>query len=307
MRYRSANMHYQEKYGEKVYKLALKGGTTCPVRDGLKDTRGCIFCSGEGSGDFAAETIDEAIARLSGKQTGRKYIAYFQSFTGTYGDPEYFRKRYLEAAADERIAGLSIATRPDCLPTEMLDLLAELARIKPLSVELGLQTIHDRTAAFIRRGYPLAEFDRAVTALRACGAEVIVHLILGLPGETKEDMLASVRYLNGCDVQGVKLQLLHVLAGTDLGELYLAGAFGPADGSFPFTLPAYADLICDCIGALKKDITVHRITGDAPKRILLSPTWSGNKKLVLNTIRKRLEDRGITQGCSLPDQISMAP
>ena len=294
VKYYSANDYYKDIFGEKVYKLALKGGTTCPTRDGTKGCRGCIFCSEAGSGDFAADTIDGAILRLSAKQTGNKYIAYFQTFTGTYGDADHFRKIYTAAAEDDRICGLSIATRPDCLPDEMLCLLSDLAGIKPLMVELGLQTIHEKTADFIRRGYNLPVFEEAVAKLREIPADVVVHLILGLPGETKEDMLASVRYLNGCDIQGVKLQLLHVLAGTDLGELYLSGAFGTPDGSFPFSLPEYTDLVCDCLQTLRKDIAVHRITGDAPKRLLLSPKWSGNKKLVLNTIQKRLAERGVT-------------
>ena len=199
-----------------------------------------------------------------------------------------------------------------CYEDEITPELIETIKTEPKIchyLDIPIQHSVDRVLKAMNRKSTETSIRATITELRKQIPDIVIRttLITGFPGETKEDMLASVRYLNGCDIQGVKLQLLHVLAGTDLGELYLAGAFGPADGSFPFTLPAYADLICDCIGALKKDITVHRITGDAPKRILLSPTWSGNKKLVLNTIRKRLEDRGITQGCSLPDQISMAP
>lgn len=299
-RYFSANRYFQEIFGEKVYKLSLIGGLTCPTRDGSNGTGGCIFCSRNGSGDFAAETIDDAIQRLSGKSTGQKYIAYFQSFTGTYGDISRLTALYTAAAMDERIAAVSIATRPDCLGADVMALLKRLRAVKPLFVELGLQTVHERTAQFIRRGYPLSVFSCAVSALKEIGAEVIVHLILGLPGETKEDMIGSVRFLNRLPVSGVKLQLLHILKGTDLGDMYCKGELCDLpDKEYPFTLSAYAELICQCIGHLRKDIVIHRITGDAPKKDLLSPLWSADKKKVLNTINHALKEKDITQGCLL--------
>ena len=306
-RYYSFNKYLQERFHEKCYKLALRGGETCPNRDGTCALGGCIFC-GEGSGSFASDTIDEAIGKLSAKHIGNRYIAYFQSYTSTYRMKDSLIRRMEEAAADDRIAAISIATRPDCLgidgkTTDIMSLLTELNRIKPVWIELGLQTVHEKTARSIRRGYELPVFEEAVRKLRTAGIEVIVHLILGLPGETEKDMLGSVHYLNDCDIQGVKFQLLHILHNTDLGRMFEAGDPAlkrPADAmNYPFTLDEYADLICKCISNLRPDIVVHRITGDAPKKDLLAPLWSGDKKNVLNTISRHMEELDARQGAAL--------
>jgi len=291
----SLNQYLKERFHEKVYKLALHGGETCPNRDGLAGYGGCIFC-GEGSGSFASETIDEAIGRLSRKHTGSRYIAYFQSYTATYRITKQLAGRMHEAAEDKRIAAISIGTRPDCLGADVMELLTELVQKKPVWVELGLQTIHPGSAVFIRRGYDLPVFEEAVIKLRSAGIDVIVHLILGLPGETKEQMLYSVKYLNRWDIQGVKLQLLHVLRGTDLGRMFEGGEITGNPEKYPFSLEEYAKLIGECIGNLRPDIVVHRITGDAPKKDLLAPLWSADKKKVLNTIHQYLKQQKIRQG-----------
>lgn len=308
--YYSLNRYLQEQFHEKVYKLALRGGQTCPNRDGTAGTGGCVFCA-EGSGSFAADSIDEAVRRLKDKYKGCRYIAYFQSYTCTYHMSAELIRQIYAAARDERIAAISLATRPDCLPPEVMDLIRELNKDKPVWVELGLQSMHEKTASLINRGYPLETFEKAVTALRGIGAEVIVHLILGLPGEGRKEILDSVRYLNGLDIQGVKLQMLHILRGTVLGTQFLEGGaeamaklcFSPetCEGSdpamcCPFSFPDYADLVCDCICHLRRDIVIHRITGDAPKKDLLAPLWSGDKKRVLNDLRKRMDERKIIQG-----------
>ena len=297
------------RYGHKIYKIALDGGFTCPNRDGLIDARGCIFCSAGGSGDFAAsrnqsitKQIEEGKQLLAGKrlsgqpEIGSKespmpcYIAYFQAYTNTYAPVGVLRALYTEALAQPDIVALSIATRCDCLPPDVLDLLAELNTIKPVWVELGLQTIHEHTLRFIRSGFSLAQYKQAVSALHARGIKVITHLILGLPGETTEDMRASVRYLAAHPVFGVKLQLLHVLEGTDLGTLY-------KNDPFPlFTLEEYCDLIADCLALLPPEMVIHRLTGDGPRRLLLAPLWSTDKKRVLNTINRQLVQRDLWQG-----------
>lgn len=301
-RFYSLNTYLRERFGQKVYKLALDGGMTCPNRDGTLGSRGCIFCSQGGSGDFAegrragsvTEQIDRAVLRIRQKTDARLFIAYFQSFTNTYGPLPYLRRIFTEAISHPDVAVLSIATRPDCLGPEVLDLLSELNRIKPVWVELGLQTIHPDTAAFIRRGYCLSCFDDAVTRLRALGIETIVHVILGLPGESREDMLETVRYLANRDIQGIKLQLLHILEGTDLADLYRQGAVSA------FSLEEYLDILFACLEELPAGMVIHRLTGDGPKKILLAPQWSGNKKLVLNTISRELEARDIRQGRHFP-------
>ena len=308
--YYSLNRYLQEQFLEKVYKLALRGGYTCPNRDGTAGTGGCIFCA-EGSGSFAADSIDEAVGRLKDKYKGRKYIAYFQSYTCTYRMSAELIRQMHAAAGDERIAAISLATRPDCLSPDVMDLIRELKMSKPVWVELGLQTMHEKTARLINRGYPLEIFEKAVTELRGIGAEVIVHLILGLPGEGRKEILDSVRYLNGLDIRGVKLQMLHILKGTVLGTQFLESGtkaleelcFSPetckvSDPAMccPFSFPDYADLVCDCISHLRRDIVIHRITGDAPKKDLLAPLWSGDKKRVLNDLRKRMDERRIIQG-----------
>ncbi|MBE7017780.1 MAG: TIGR01212 family radical SAM protein [Ruminococcaceae bacterium] len=283
-----------ETFGEKLYKLSLDAGFTCPNRDGKLDKRGCIFCSAGGSGDFAGDralSIDEQIekekSRVAAKYKGSRYIAYFQAFTNTYAPAEELEKLFIPVAERSDIAALSIATRPDCLSGDVLALLERLSRIKPVWVELGLQTIHPATAEYIRRGYPLEVFDEALEALKALGIHTIIHLILGLPGETREDMLASLRYVTGKGADGIKLQLLHVLEGTDLAEDFKAGKFSC------MSLEEYAALVADCVEIIPENTVIHRLTGDGPKKILLAPLWSGDKKRVLNTVNALLRQRGL--------------
>jgi len=283
------NDYCRAEFGEKLYKLCLSSGCTCPNRDGTLDTRGCIFCSAGGSGEFggeAAAPIDVQIEaekqRVAGKFHGSRYIAYFQSYTNTYGDVSRLEPLFRAAAMREDIAVLSIATRPDCLGQEVLEMLTRLQRLKPVWVELGLQTIHASTAAYIRRGYDLSVFDAAVRNLNALGIHTVVHLILGLPGETPEDMRASVRYVSESGAKGIKLQLLQVLEGTDLAEDWRKGLVPT------LTLEEYAALIISCVSLLPPDMVVHRLTGDGPKRLLLAPAWCGEKKRVLNTLQKAL-------------------
>lgn len=293
--YYSLNQYLRDTYGEKVYKIALNGGMTCPNRDGKLDTRGCIFCSQGGSGDFAEnleqeDAINAAKRRLSSKNTGNKFIAYFQAYTNTYASLDYLRKLYLPIINREDIVGLSIGTRPDCLSNEILTLLDELNQIKPVWIELGLQTIHQKTAEWIRRGYDLSCFNHAVNELQKRKITTIVHLIFGLPGESKEDMLESVKYLNTMKIQGVKFQLLHILKNTDLETLYLQKKINT------LTMEEYIDILVDAIAILSPEIVIHRLTGDGPKKILVAPQWSMDKKRVLNTIQKELKERNITQG-----------
>lgn len=309
--YYSLDYYLKQTFGEKVYKAAIDGGMTCPNRDGTKGTRGCIFCSQGGSGDFAVkqtecennkdilkklsvtEQIDKSIAftQKNGKATGNKFIAYFQSYTNTYAPADYLRSLYMEALSHPKVAALSIGTRPDCLDEDVLKLLCECNKIKPVWVELGLQTIHEDTARFIRRGYELPVFDKAVTNLRAIGVDVIVHVILGLPYETDDDIIETIHYLNKKDIQGIKLQLLHILKDTDLAE-YI-------DKIKIYTEEEYVSLVCHCISELSPDIVVHRITGDGPKKLLLAPMWSANKRHVLNSIAHELKINGIYQGKNL--------
>ena len=299
MYYYSVNEYLKQTFGEKVYKISLDGGMTCPNRDGTLGTRGCIFCSEGGSGEFSAdrtlsvtEQIAEAKERIEAKSDCRKFIAYFQPFTNTYAPVERLRRLFEEAIAPEEIVALSIATRPDCLPAEVISLLAELNQIKPVWLELGLQTIHPSTAAYIRRGYPLFDYDRAVSVLRENGINVITHVILGLPGETREMMLESVRYA-GERSDGVKLQLLHVLKNTDLQLDYEAGSFRT------LTLDEYVDILCEAVKLLPKDTVIHRLTGDGDKKLLIAPLWSADKKRVLNTINRAFRQRDIVQGKNL--------
>ena len=296
--YYSLNRYLRETFGEKVYKLALDGGMTCPNRDGTISTGGCIFCSAGGSGDFAegrcasvAEQIEKARARVRKKTDAAKFIAYFQSYTNTYAPVEYLEALFSEAMAQECVVALSIGTRPDCLPDEVIALLSRLNRIKPVWVELGLQTIHEETARYIRRGYPLPVYEDAVARLRAAGITVITHVILGLPGESREMMLRTIDYLGGEHrPDGVKLQLLHVLEGTDLATDWRAGKFACME------MDEYFDLLCDCLSRLPTDMVIHRLTGDGPKRSLLAPLWTADKKRVLNELNRTLENRKISQG-----------
>jgi len=289
--YYSLNQYLRDTFGCKVYKIALNGGFTCPNRDGTLDTRGCIFCSEGGSGEFAADAsktvtqqIEEGKQRVASKIKDGKFIAYFQAFTGTYAPVEKLRRLYTEAINHPDTAVLSIATRPDCLPDDVLLLLEEMNQIKPVWVELGLQTIHDRSAEYIRRGYPLEIYDQAVRSLRSKGIEVITHVILGLPGETVKDMEATVSYVCRSGSTGIKLQLLHVLKGTDLAREYEAGRITIMDED------EYADLIVHLLSIIPRDIVVHRITGDGDKKLLVAPLWSGNKKEVLNRINGKLSE-----------------
>lgn len=296
-RYHSLNYHFQQIYGEKVYKLAIDGGFTCPNRDGTLDKRGCIFCSAGGSGDFAAprtlsisKQIEAGKDLLKNKHTGQRYIAYFQAFTNTYAPVEKLRALYLEAMAHPDIAGIAIGTRPDCLGDDILQLLDELNHIKPITVELGLQTIHEKTAKFIRRGYPLSTFDTALKDLRSIGIEVVVHTILGLPGESEAAMLETADYLAALKIDGLKPQLLHVLQHTDLATYYEQTHF------HILTEAEYIDILIKTIEISHPDTVIHRLTGDGPKRILIAPLWSGNKKQVLNGIHHEFKIRDTWQG-----------
>lgn len=284
----------REQYGEKVYKLTLSSGCSCPNRDGRIGTGGCSFCSAGGSGDFAAafapieQQLEEARARIRQKTDAKKFIAYFQAFTNTYGDPERLEKLYEEVLRREEIAALSLGTRPDCLGEEILEMLRRLQAIKPVWLELGLQTVHEETARRILRGYELPVFEESYYRLKREGFPVIVHLIFSLPGESREDMLESVRYLAALDPppDGVKLQMLHVLRETELGEEYLRQPF-PL-----LSLEDYAELIAESAAILPEETVFHRVTGDGPGKLLIAPDWTRNKKRVLNTINARLREQG---------------
>jgi len=295
MQYRSLSAYLKTKFGCKVYKLALDGGMTCPNRDGTCGDRGCIFCSADGSGAFAqtgatvAEQIEVAKARVADKIRSGKYIAYFQNFTNTYAPVSYLEPLFRAAITHPDVAALSIGTRPDCLPEDVLDLLEQLNRIKPVWVELGLQTIHPETARYIRRGYELPIYEQAVSALKTRDIEVITHVILGLPGETRTQMLETVRYV-GQRTDGIKLQLLHVLRGTDLAVDYANGAVRTLE------LDEYCNLILDCLRVLPPHVVIHRLTGDGAKKDLIAPLWSGDKKRVLNTLNQAIKNTHLRQG-----------
>ena len=313
--YYTVNEYCKHKYHEKLYKIAIDAGFTCPNRDGTLDKRGCIFCSAGGSGDFAVkmfdkvddtsyvaasvksvtEQIQEGLSLFKGKQVGTRFIAYFQAYTNTYAPVEHLRKLYTQALSHPNIAGISIATRPDCLPAECLDLLAELQAQFPYKfiwVELGLQTMHETTAVFIRRGYPLSVFEKAMEELNSRRIPVIIHVILGLPDETVDMQYATISYLNRLQPFGIKLQLLHILKGTDLAEYY-------ADSTVDFKAldkQEYLDLLIGCIERLSPDIVIHRVTGDGPKDLLIAPTWSLNKRDVLNSLHKQMRELISYQG-----------
>lgn len=299
-RYYSLDSYLKTTYGEKIYKIALDGGMTCPNRDGTLGTRGCIFCSAQGSGDFAMNrTLGITQQIEKGKLQSRRiaasagYIAYFQAFTNTYAPPGYLRSIFLEAANHPDIAIVSIATRPDCLDEPILQVLCEVQEKKPVWVELGLQTIHEKTALFIRRGYPLGVFDKAVEKLKAMGIPVIVHTILGLPGETKQDIFETVDYVCAKSVFGLKLQLLHILKGTDLAAVY-------RENPFPvYTQEEYTQLIVGLLERIPPDIVIHRLTGDGPRELLIEPRWSTAKMTVLNGINRELKRQNTWQGKGL--------
>lgn len=317
--YYSFNQYAHDAFGCKLYKLSLSGGMTCPNRDGTLGSSGCIFCSAGGSGEFAADaalSIDEQIAQarrlVARKSASGPYVAYFQSYTNTYAPVSYLEPLFTQAIRHPDIAALSIGTRPDCLPEPVLDLLERLSHIKPVWVELGLQTIHPQTAAYIRRGYPLPVFEKAVANLQARGLSVIVHLILGLPGETPSQMVESAAYVGrlltagaparkpltahpgACagmlPATGVKLQLLHVLKGTDLALDYEQGLFRT------LSMEEYFSVLFDCLEVLPPSLVIHRLTGDGPKSLLIEPQWTANKKLVLNAMNRAMEAAGVQQG-----------
>ncbi|MCR5501065.1 MAG: TIGR01212 family radical SAM protein [Acetatifactor sp.] len=293
MKQLTVNEYLKEKYGKKLYKVSINAGFTCPNRDGTLGERGCIFCSAGGSGEFAGQPsrsitqqIEEGRQRVAAKLPKGEYglISYFQAFTNTYAPIPVLRERYLEAIRHPEVEILSVATRPDCLGDDVLELLSECNRIKPVWVELGLQTIHEHTAQYIRRGYPLAVYDDAMRRLKERGIETIVHVILGLPGETKEDMLESVQYVGKSGASGIKLQLLHVLRNTDLAKEYEAGRFEC------LTMEEYGQLLKEALDRLPPNIVIHRMTGDGDKKILIAPEWSKDKKRVLNYLKTILLD-----------------
>ena len=294
-RYYSLNEYLKEEFNEKVYKLALDIGRTCPNRDGTLDTRGCIFCH-NGSSHFAESgnnikiQIENAKSRLHDKTNARKFIAYFQSYTNTYGDVEYLEEVFTRAIKRDDIVALSIGTRPDCLQNNILDMLEKLNKIKPVWVELGLQTTKEETIEYIRRGYENSVYENAVNELKRRGVTVITHIIIGLPNETKTDILNTVDFAVKCGTDGLKLQLLHILRDTDLYLDYKQGVVKP------LTLDEYMEILFDCIERIPENIVIHRITGDAPKEYLVEPQWSADKKKVLNTINQEMEKRNIKQG-----------
>ena len=288
--FNSFNSSMKKRFGCKIYKLSLSGGMTCPTRDGTLGTRGCIFCSANGSGDFTSrpcqninDQIAQAKALVSRKAKDARYIAYFQDYTNTYAPVAKLRELFTAALEPDDIVALSIGTRPDCLPDDVVELLAQLNQIKPVFVELGLQTIHESTAEYIRRGYKLDVFDDAVRRLRSVGIEVVVHIIIGLPGETEEMIYDTVRYLADMRIDGIKLQLLHVLEGTDLAEEYRQGKFQVLD------MDKYIDILENCVMLLPPETVIHRLTGDGAKKDLIAPLWSADKKRVLNEINRRLK------------------
>lgn len=287
--YKTANDFYKEKFGGKVYKLSVDAGFTCPNRDGTVGVGGCIFCSQNGGGEFAErgnnilEQLEKAKARVSKKTKENKFIAYFQAFTNTYADINTLKKLYYDAISPDYIVGLSVATRPDCLPPETVELLSEINKIKPVSIELGFQTSNEETAKYIRRGYKNAVYFDAVKRLRENGIDVVTHIIIGLPGEDATDAINTTNFAVLAGTNGVKFHLLHVICGTDLEKEYLNGKFKT------LTLEEYADILKNCVDVLPKDIVVHRITGDGDKKSLVAPLWSADKKTVINYLNKRLK------------------
>ena len=297
MYFYSANEYYKSRFGGKAYKISLSSGMSCPNRDGTLSKDGCIFCSETGSGDFSPEStlsideqIEAAVLRVRNKFKEDRFIAYFQSFTNTYAPVEYLERIFTQALSNSKIVALSIATRPDCLGNDVLSLLKKLNSIKPVFVELGLQTIHKSTADYINRCYELNVFDEAVKNLKDANINVIVHVILGLPFETEEMMYQTVSYVGKSGADGIKLQLLHVLKNTRLADIYKSGAFET------LTLEEYTNILCNCVELIPENMVIHRLTGDGAKKLLIAPMWSADKKLVLNTISKAMRDKNIIQG-----------
>ena len=304
--YYSFDAMLKERFSTKVYKVALNGGMSCPNRDGTLGNGGCIFCSAEGSGDFAGNSRDSITTqikiqadRLREKRGAKKFIAYFQAYTNTYAPVDYLEKIFTEALSYPDVVAISIGTRPDCLGDDVIALLKRLNQIKPVWVELGLQTIHPESAKYIRRGYLLEVFDTAVHELKRRNLTVIVHVILFLPGETHEMMLETIEYLNHSDIDGIKLQLLHILEGTDLAVEYQKFLSDPAYTGPAFHIPdadEYIRLLTECIQHLRPGIVIHRLTGDGPKDLLIAPLWTGAKRTVLNQIHKYMKDHDLYQG-----------
>ena len=304
--YHSLDYELKRQFGQKIYKVSLDGGMTCPNRDGTVGTGGCTFCSQGGSGEFAVgrtgypdvwEQIEQAKTRVHRKISGEgKYIAYFQSYTNTYAPVDYLRTLFERAITHPDIVALSVGTRPDCLGDEVVALLKELNRQKPVWVELGLQTIHEKTAERIHRGYRLEVFEDAYRRLKEAGLTVVVHVILGLPGETKEEMLETVDYLGKIPVDGIKLQLLHILKGSQMATEYEKNPFSLME------LEEYLDLILTCVARLPQSVVIHRLSGDGAKALLIGPAWSANKKLVLNRMMQKFRENGIFQGCQRAPQ-----
>ena len=304
-RYYSLNDYCKKTFGEKVYRLSLNGGMTCPNRDGTYSTAGCLFCSEGGSGDFASsgdlsitKQIAQAKERISAKTNCRKFIAYFQAYTNTYAPVSYLRDIYMEAICQPEICAISIGTRSDCLGEEVISLLAELNTIKPVWVEIGLQSIHNATLSAMNTQTTIEQFEDALECLTEHQIPVIAHLILGLPNETREMMLESVKHVAALPISGIKLQLLHVLKNTPLAKIYETAPF-PV-----LSMEEYCDLIIDCVELLPPDIVIHRLTGDGPKKLLIAPLWSGDKKRVLNTLNQRFAARDSWQGKSIERGIS---
>lgn len=288
------NRYFKETFGTKGYKIGISGGMTCPNRDGSIGTGGCIFCNGSGefaqTGETVTEQIDLASKKIAHKNRNGNYIAYFQDYTNTYAPLSRLRALFTEAISHPLVSVLSIATRPDCLADDVVALLSELNKIKPVWVELGLQTVHDGTAELIRRGYSLSVYDDAVRRLHREGIAVITHLIIGLPGETPDMLYESVKYIADMGTDGVKFHLLHVLKGTQLHRMYLNGEIST------LSFPAYASLLSECINRLPKHIVIHRMTGDGDKRTLVAPLWSADKKHVLNSLNRWFERENVSQG-----------
>lgn len=304
--YHSFDYELKRQFGQKIYKVSLDGGMSCPNRDGTVGTGGCTFCSQGGSGEFAVgrtgypdvwEQIEQAKTRVHRKISGEgKYIAYFQSYTNTYAPVDYLRTLFERAITHPDIVALSVGTRPDCLGDEVVALLKELNCQKPVWVELGLQTIHEKTAKRIHRGYRLEVFEDAYRRLKEAGLTVVVHVILGLPGETKEEMLETVDYLGKIPVDGIKLQLLHILKGSQMATEYEKNPFSLME------LEEYLDLILTCVARLPQSVVIHRLSGDGAKALLIGPAWSANKKLVLNRMMQKFRENGIFQGCQRAPQ-----
>ena len=307
--YYSLDAYCKNTFGEKLYKVSIDAGFSCPNRDGTLDTRGCIFCSSGGSGEFASpfkldaspeaafhQAYADGISAVSGKSAAKRYIVYFQAYTNTYGPVPYLERLYRLALEESSCAGISVATRPDTLPDEIIALLSRLKKEyapKFIWIELGLQTIHERTALFIRRGYPLSCFEDSVKKLYQAEIPVITHIILGLPGESVKEMLESITYLNGTTIAGIKLQLLHILKNTDLGRLYEKS---PDDYCTIYELEQYLDILITCLTHLRSDIVVHRLTGDAKRSLLLAPAFSTDKRNILNSLHRKMRNTHTFQG-----------